>query len=694
MRKLAAGLLLGLVAATTVLAIDAVFTAADDGLGSHPLRTIELKTYDWRLAATAAPATARKDIALIEIDEYSLRNLQPYFGRWPWPRAAHGILLDYLSRAPAKVIVYDVNFAEPDTKAGVQFGQSMIPGAESDQVLVDAVERAGNVVMLADATYEGAFIDPEAAPELPDEGYRLQAAGIVERRVVFQPFKDLAEKVSGFGHNLFVLDPDGPLRHVVPFVRSSGRAIPSLGVAGALRAAGIPPAAVRLEGDLLHIGDRKMPLSERRVQSADGASSYKWGLINFRGPALLEDLKSRPYASYAFWDLFVSEDQILRGETPNVNPEVFENKLVFVGVTASGLYDVFETPFAGGRMPGIQIHAAAADDILSNRFMAPASETLRVASVALSGLAAGAAATLLPAWWATGVTLLIVGGFGWLATLTLGSGLWLNLSQPVLAATTALFLGVAYQYFVEGREKRKMKKLFGQYVSKDVYDQLVANPELARLGGNRRHMTVLFSDIRGFTSVSERGQPEEIVQILNEYFTRMVDLVFAHKGTLDKFVGDMVMALFGAPLDDPRHADHAVECALDMVAELQKLNERWRGEGRPELDIGIGINSGPMIAGNIGSSAIMSYTVIGDAVNLGSRLESLNKQYGTRIIISASTRALLTGRFQCRPLGEVVVKGKTQPVAIFEVVGRESEAPGGEAGAGLTGSHASREARV
>jgi adenylate cyclase len=213
-----------------------------------------------------------------------------------------------------------------------------------------------------------------------------------------------------------------------------------------------------------------------------------------------------------------------------------------------------------------------------------------------------------------------------------------------------------------------MKKLFGQYVSKDVYEQLVANPELARLGGHRRQMTVLFSDIRGFTTVSERGEPEDVVHMLNEYFTRMVDLVFRHKGTLDKFVGDMVMALFGAPLDDADHADHAVQCALAMVAELDRLNIKWKAEGRPVLEIGIGINTGPMIAGNIGSDAIMSYTVIGDAVNLGSRLESLTKQYASRIIISAATRDRLTGQYTFRSLGDVVVKGKSQPVAIFEVL--------------------------
>jgi adenylate cyclase len=187
-------------------------------------------------------------------------------------------------------------------------------------------------------------------------------------------------------------------------------------------------------------------------------------------------------------------------------------------------------------------------------------------------------------------------------------------------------------------------------------------------------MSVLFSDIRGFTTVSEKGEPEEIVHMLNEYFTRMVEVVFHHKGTVDKFVGDMVMALFGAPLEDPRHAEHAVEAALDMIEALHTLNLKWTAEGRPSLDIGIGINSGPMIAGNIGSDQIMSYTVIGDAVNLGSRLESLNKQYGTRIIISDATRSHVNDAYTFRPLGDVVVKGKTKPVAIFEVVDRSGRA--------------------
>ena len=652
-RKAAAGLLIGACAAAIVLALTNVAA----------FHTVELKTYDWRLSHTADPATARKDIVLVEIDEYSLRNLEPNAGRWPWPRIVHATLIDYLRQGDPALIVYDVNFAEAD-KRSFEIGGHTMAGQDSDAAFAESIRKAGNVILLADATFEG---DQQGKYTWPDQGYRLNAPGITERRVVFAPAGAFAEAASSLGHNLFIYDSDGPMRHVVPFVRSGDKALPSLGLAAALRMTGIRPSEVTVEGDALRVRDRRMPLEWRHVNNADGRYSYLWGLINFRGAALLADLKSRPYAAYSFFDILLSAEQAANDKKPDIDPSVFRNKIVFVGMGASGLYDAFETPFGGGRMPGIQVHAAVADDFLSNRFMRPESRTVRIALIAAFALLIGLLAAVLPAWWAAALFAAIVATFALVATRQFATGHWINMTQPTLASSLALFGGVGYQYFFEGREKRKMKRLFGQYVSKDVYEQLVANPDLARLGGQRRQMTVLFSDIRGFTTVSEKGQPEDIVATLNEYFTRMVEIVFAHKGTLDKFVGDMVMALFGAPLDDPHHAEHAVDAALEMIRELNRLNEKWIAEGRPALDIGIGISTGPMIAGNIGSEAIMSYTVIGDAVNLGARLESLNKEYRTRIIISEATRAALPDRYLFRPLGDVVVKGKTRPVAIFEV---------------------------
>jgi adenylate cyclase len=369
-------------------------------------------------------------------------------------------------------------------------------------------------------------------------------------------------------------------------------------------------------------------------------------------------------------DIFGAEQDILEGKKPRLDPALFKDKIVFIGLTASGLLDVFGTPLSNdqnGSMPGIQLHATMADSVLANRFIRPAPDRSRVLAVVVTALSIGLLAAFVPFSVAAIASLAILGGFVLYTFAAFKAGLWVNLVQPVGSGGLALFFGTAYQYFVEGREKRKVARLFGRYVSKDVYAHLMSNPDLAELGGKRREMTVLFSDIRGFTSVTERGDPEELVAQLNEYFTRMVAIVFKHQGTVDKFVGDMVMALFSAPLDDPDHAQHAVEAAVEMVRELGALNRAWVARGMAQLDIGVGVNSGDMIAGNIGSSAIMSYTVIGDNVNLGSRLESLNKDYKTRIIISDATRSRLKGDFDIRPLGDVVVKGKSKAVQIFEV---------------------------
>jgi len=667
-RKIAAGLVIGLAAAGVAGALGLLLARAAGEASLSPLEAVELKTYDWRLRTTADPATASREIVLVEIDEYSLRRLQSVAGRWPWPRVVHSSLLDYLARGRPRVIAYDVNFADPDT-ARFQYGGVEWTGEESDGALIDAVRGAGNVILLADATLEGYRAD--AAPR--DQGFRLDAS-FIERTAIFPPFGALGDAAAALGHNLFVLDADGPIRHAVPFVRQGERYLPSLGVAAALRARDIASRQVRSDGSSLVVGDRRLPLETRAVATPSGLTRFRWALINFRGPALLEDLKSRPYTRYSFYDLFYSEQQILSGEVPQVDPAVFRDRIVFVGVTAAGLHDVFETPFSRGKMPGIQVHAAIADDLLSGRFMRRARPGLNAAVLVLAAVPAGVIATTLAAWYAAGLTALLVALLAWIGTAVFANGVWLTLAAPALASALALFGGVSYQYFVEGREKRAVKRLFGRYVSRDIYERLLANPSLAQLGGERRDMTVLFSDIRGFTSMSESGRPEDIVALLNVYFTRMVDIVFRHHGTVDKFVGDMVMALFGAPLDDPDHADHAIQAAIEMTAELDRLNAEWLAQGRPALDIGIGINTGPMIAGNIGSEAIMSYTVIGDAVNLGARLESLNRTYGTRIIISDTTRARLKGPYTVRPLGEVVVKGKRTAVPVFEVTAK-SEAP-------------------
>jgi adenylate cyclase len=365
--------------------------------------------------------------------------------------------------------------------------------------------------------------------------------------------------------------------------------------------------------------------------------------------------------------LFRAQQEIIEGVKPGVDPALFKDRVVIVGGTAEGLKEIFSTPFSEGDISGPEVHANVVDAFLSNRTItrAPAWVT---ALLVLAGVGiVGVAGLYFNAWLTGAAAAAALALFVWQSVLLFARGIWIPLVVPALAVIFAFVGDLAWKYVVEGREKRMVKKLFSRYVSKDVFEQLVANPSLAALGGSRRHMTVLFSDIRGFTTLSEKGSPEDVVSQLNQLFSRMVGVVFDHRGTVDKFVGDMIMALFSAPLDDADHADHAVQTALAMIRALEDMNRGWEAEGKARLGIGIGINTGDMVAGNIGSESIMSYTVIGDAVNLGARLESLNKEYGTQIIISEATRARLKGQYDIHPLGDVIVKGKSQPVAIFEV---------------------------
>jgi adenylate cyclase len=661
LRKLVAGLSIGAASAAAVLL-----------LGYFGwLEKAELWTYDWRLQQVADPASISKDIVLVQIDDTTLRDIVPVAGRWPWPRVLHSLLINYLKRGPARVVAMDIGFSEPEREAQYLVNGRPITGAQSDGAFVEAVRAAGNVILLADAVSPGSTgAAATAAATWRAPNYRLGPA-IEQRRQILPPHQALADAALGFGHNFLAFDVDGRARRIPPFVRQGDKYMPSLGIAAALAAGGFKPEEVVLDGDGIRVRDRRIPLVPvpvRDVSDPTIVHQQQTMLINYRAPALV-DGKS-PFQSFELRNLLKSEGLLLEGQPPPVDPALFRDKVVFVGLNAAGWVDAFSTPFGSsgaGVMPGIQLHASMADSLLTNRFIALAPDWSRLMSATAGAVGVGLMATFLPFAAAAAGTILAIGGWVALTTWALGSGTWFNMMQPISAGALALFVGTAYRYFVEDREKRKVSKLFGRYVSRDVYDRLLADPSLAVLGGGRRELTVLFSDIRGFTAVTERGDPEELVSQLNEYFSRMVEIVFRHRGTVDKFVGDMVMALFGAPVDDVDHAEHAVAAATDMVAELGELNRKWAGEGRAQLDIGIGVNSGEMIAGNIGSSSIMSYTVIGDNVNLGARLESLNKDFGCRIIISEATRSRLKRHYELRSLGEVVVKGKTKPVAIFEV---------------------------
>jgi adenylate cyclase len=624
--------------------------------------TMEWKIYDLEFRRLGNhPERASKDIVLVKIDDLSVERMaENDFGRFPWPRDTYAVLLDYLARARPKIVVFDILLIEEDkSKVGDR------SGADADEEFAAATKKSGNVIHSIDVNDSGAR---PLASKTVVPAFHLPPT-IEEHTTVQLPFPALAEGSRALGHTFFILDADGPVRRAVPFVRHDGVFYPSLAVAAAMLALNVSPQEVSMDAAGLHLGSRVIPLFDADQEYIEKVHA-RHILIPYKGSAYLNEQRTTTtYRSYRFWDLFLSELELRDGKKPpEVDPSIFRDKIVFVGTTAAGLHDIFPTPYGDeGAMPGIQIHASVLDGILNDSFIRRASARSSFILLSLTALAMGLTGVSLSMWW-TIPAALAIGGIdaGW-AGYSFQRGVWQPFVPAGLTVLIAEFSTVAYKYLIEDRAKRQIQSLFSRFVSPDVVKELIHDPSKARLGGHRREMSVLFSDIRGFTTLSEAGSPEAVIDQLNEYFSHMVELLFRHKGTLDKFVGDMIMALFNAPTNDPEHADHAVQMGLSMLRELENLNRKWAGEGRPRFDIGIGINTGDMIAGMVGSEDTLSYTVIGDNVNLGSRLESLNKEYKSHIIISEATYRKLKGTYNVSPLGSVKVKGKTHEVAIYEV---------------------------
>ena len=382
-----------------------------------------------------------------------------------------------------------------------------------------------------------------------------------------------------------------------------------------------------------------------------------------------------------------SYDQLAAGGAPEIPLSAFAGKVVFLGSSGAGLFDVRANPF-GPSDPGVLIHATLADNLLTGDFLRRASPAANVAAIVLAALLAGVAVSFVSSvWWSVALGAALAAAYLGLALALFGAGgggrVWLDTAAPVLAVLLTFTGGMVVNYFTEGRHKRQIREMFSKYVAPEYVAQLAEDPSKIALGGRRAELTILFSDIRGFTSISEKLQPHEVIEFLNEYLSLMAGIVKEKGGTLDKFIGDAVMAFWGEPVHHPDHADRAADCALAMQATTARLAQRWVAEGKPDIHIGVGINTAEVVVGNIGSvEHKLDYTVIGDGVNLASRLESANKEFHTGIIISEFTLAKLGDRFDARPLGDVKVKGKERPVTIYELLGRKAAVPAVPAAAG------------
>ncbi|MFK8139306.1 MAG: CHASE2 domain-containing protein [Bdellovibrionales bacterium] len=472
-------------------------------------------------------------------------------------------------------------------------------------------------------------------------------------------------------------DKDGTIRKVNLLHRYGNTYLPSMGLKTVMLATG--------QGLLVNVDRNPYAPSLKGISSIQFTDSE--GAITTKIPADVEGHLPINYAGKSFMFPYISVYELFNGKETaiiqkrNLAGEVKEievdkaewikDKIFLVGATATGIYDLRVTPFQEN-FPGPETHVNVIDNLLRQDFIKnhPDETNYMLASILIVGIIFSFLIGQLGALFGLILTVASLTGtiFADFHFLFL-SGFSVSIIFPVVLFISLYIALTFFKYLTEERKKKELKGTFQKYVSPAIVDEVLKDPENVQLGGKKERMTVLFSDIRGFTTISEQLDPQALSDLLNIYLTPMTDLVFSNKGTLDKYMGDAVMAFFGAPISYPEHAKMGVKCALEMLEKLEILRKEFKEKGLPDMDIGIGLNTGDMSVGNMGSETVRSYTVMGDAVNLGARLEGINKQYGTRIIISEFTYQDCKDDFICREIDWVKVKGKLEPVRIFEVVG-------------------------
>lgn len=642
------------------------------------LDLIELRTYDLRLRSRG-PRAPSGSVVLAMIDEKSL----DVEGRWPWPRSKLAALVDHLSADGARVIAFDIGFLEPDESSGLELldrlrqtvttlglgtpqldrflGQTR-QQADNDRALARAIRGSPAAVILgdffhmhrSDLNYEIDDGDIDRRLELisssqyPMVRYPAGAAKPPALLRAYAPETNLpllVEAADASGYFNVKLDPDGVIRWMPLAIQAGDGLFPPLSVLAAWYYLGQPQLTVSVGVDgigRIQMGDRVIPTDETGSL-----------LVNYLGPS-----QTIPH---------VSISDVLGG---NVPAGTFRDRIALVGASATGIYDARSTPF-DPVYPGAEIHATVIDNILTGNFVVrPRWSTLY--DVAATVVVAALVALVLPRLGALSGLLFAGGLFAAYVFATREAvvrfGVWLDVVYPLLAVVTIYTLLTLHHYVTEQRERRKISSAFGRYVSPDVIEQMLADPSRLRLGGEQKVLTVLFSDLQGFTSFSERSTPGQLFELLSEYYARMTEHIFASEGMLKEYVGDELMAIFGAPIEHVDHAVRACTAALDMRAHRHRMSQEWITMGRPPLVARTGINSGPMLVGNLGSEYRLSYGVLGDDVNLGSRLEGLNKQYGTEILIGENTAELVNGAFRLREVDAVRVVGKQNPTRVYELL--------------------------
>jgi adenylate cyclase len=599
---------------------------------------LETLLVDFRFKArnlTEAPLIP-DDIIIVTVDERSLAQ----YGRWPWSRTQQAALIGKVMEGEPRAAAVDIFYPEAES-------------SEADGLLAEVFHRYRDrlVVALGFEVEKGRVHEGEIHDVLWDhvlvDVRNMSLVHPAQAHRAMIPPRQIAESAV-FGHVYYQPDRDGKLRWENLLIQYGDDLFPSLALQLARIALGLNTE------DLILIGGKGVILGNTLVPVDDHVRLH----INYYG-------REGSFRRVSAAD--VLSDALAR--------DFFRDRMVIIGTSAVGTYDMKVTPFSAN-MTGAEKNATVLANLLEGNFIRPAPFVADLATILLSGILVTAVCWRLRALYAIGafVFMVILNLFVNQAIFTL-AGMRMNLFYPLSASFFCGLFIVLFRYFIEERRGREIRRMFSSYATKRVVDELVRNPEMARLGGERREITVLFSDIKDFTRFSEETAPEEVVTILNEYLTAMTEVVFHWEGTLDKFMGDAIVAFWNAPLAQKDHAERALRCTLHMVNRLGELKRDWLSRDQAPFEIGVGINTGEVVVGNIGAEGKkMDYTIIGDHVNIGARLEGLNRKYGTDILISGFTleriRDLLeAGRFghvSIRGLEKVVVKGRETPVKVYE----------------------------
>lgn len=569
---------------------------------------LESKNIDW-LFSKRGEIKPQAPIIIVAIDDESFAKMPE---RWTWPRNFYGKIVDNLKSWGAKVIAFDVIYSEPTKR-----------NPKEDIIFANSIKKAGNVVLGM-----GIFSDIS-------KNY--------EKIYPVLPIQILADSTYAMGLIHHVFDEDSHIRKSYMFLDYNKKRYFALSLE-------ILGAYYNLKKEDMKITRKYILWDKLKIKLHKGNQI----IINYAG-------QPKTFLTVPFYKVYYGKE---------IKKEIFKDKIVFIGSTSELLHDVFLTPFSqpGIQMPGVEIHANVLNTIFTGSYISQIDRINSFLLLLLIGIFTSFLIFNIKAWQGLIVTFSEILFFVFLTVfIFIKYNFIITFVNPVFTIVLCYLSMSTYKVAVEEREKRKIKNIFSRYVSKGVVDELLKSADV-KLGGEKRVLSVLFSDIRGFTSMSEKMQPEAVVSILNVFLSEMTDIIFLNHGTLDKFIGDAIMAVFGSPIFLKDHAKRAVKTAFMMKNKLNQLNEKWQKEGKHTLKIGIGINSGEAIAGNMGSLKRMEYTVIGDTVNLASRLESLNKELGTEILISENTYNEVKDFITVKKFENVKIRGKEEALTVYEVL--------------------------